>query len=68
MKTITLSTIAVLAFILLIAEPASEDNFLTALIASKLGGLVLIYLDIYLYQRWNRQGKMDNLKRWMENE
>lgn len=66
MKTITLSVIAVLAFILMIAEPASEENFLTALIMSKVGGLVLIYLDIYLYQRWNKQGKMDNLNRWFD--
>jgi hypothetical protein len=65
MKTIVLSTIAVIAVILLISEPASEENFLLTLALTKLGGIVLMYVDIFLYQKWHRDS---NLNRFLEDD
>jgi hypothetical protein len=70
MKAIRSILLAILAFagiVALISEPADNVDFLTALIASKLIGAILLIVVVILAQRWHKNGKIYDYEQFCDD-
>lgn len=70
MKAIRSILLAILAFagiVALISEPADNVDFLTALVASKLIGAILLIVVVILAQRWHKNGKIYDYEQFCDD-
>lgn len=70
MKAIRSILLAILAFagiVALISEPADNVDFLTALIASKLIGTILLIVVVILANKWHKNGKIYDYEQFCDD-
>lgn len=70
MKAIRSILLAILAFagiVALISEPADNVDFLTALVASKLIGAILLIVVVILANKWHKNGKIYDYEQFCDD-
>jgi uncharacterized Tic20 family protein len=66
-RSILLAILASAGIVALISEPADNVDFLTALIASKLIGAILLIVVVILAQRWHKNGKIYDYEQFCDD-
>jgi hypothetical protein len=66
-RTIMLGILLMSGIVALISEPADNVDFLTALVASKLIGAILLIVVVILAQRWHKNGKIYDYEQFCDD-